>query len=204
MDFDDRLAWLLFGCAIGFILGYIVRSLREIKKDSHETNEVVHHVDELMTRRKNDDGFVRYPVLKDVMLFTVVLLVAWSAFASQSASNQVTDNQEQIASATAWNVKLAKCNQTFLEKALVALNERTVYVEEQAKSNVRLQKAQADFWMLLLVVPPEPESVQRDAASTYLEALRHFVTISTKAAEKVRTNPYPTIKEFKACADKPH
>lgn len=88
MEFADRLGWWLFGCAVGFILGYIVRYLREIKEEVHEVDELVKKIDK-------EGGFVRYPYVADVMLIVVVLVTVWAAFLSQKASNDVRENYEQ-------------------------------------------------------------------------------------------------------------
>lgn len=94
MDWNERLGWLLLGMLAGFVLGYIVRSLREIKEELDEVRDlereiVDHHPD------KKEDGWARPRLVDDIALGVVILLVAFSAFLSQKASNDVEENYKQ-------------------------------------------------------------------------------------------------------------
>lgn len=81
MTMSDRVLFLLIGCVIGFVAGYIVRSY---------------------TCKNNENGIAggehdrRDKLRLNIALAVVVLLTAWSAFQSQRASNRVKDNQAQI------------------------------------------------------------------------------------------------------------
>lgn len=187
MGFDERLSWWLLGCAIGFVVGYIVRSLRDIKEELNE-------VDEIVKKKWSSDegGFMRMPILGDVALIFVICLTVWAAFASQKATNDVKANTETIKVMTI-------CNQEFLDKTIQALNERTRYSAEHANANVRLQRAQAEYLNLYLQEPPTTSEEQREGLKRYFDALTDFVTVTAKFTTKVEQYPYPTNEELEDC-----
>lgn len=190
MSFDDRLEWLLVGCVIGFILGYIVRSLREIKEELDEVEK------DMKTNRARDDrGFVRNAIVLDVCLVMVIALTVWASFSSQLASNGVKETQQRIA-------RVSYCNQEFQKKTLTALNERTEYTQSQTEQNIALQKAQAAFVSVLLKKPPATEVKRVEALNTYFNALSSFVVVNERAKQKVKNNPFPTTDEFADCLSK--
>lgn len=191
MNFQERIGWLIVGCMIGFAVGYIVRYLQEIKDELDEVDDIVTK----LARDPNDDGFVSSHIVGDIALLIVVLLVVWAAFSSQSASNDAKDTQRRFAQTTT-------CNQEYLTKTVRALNERTEFTQQQASANVDLQKAQADFFALLLRKPPESVAVRTDAAQTYLRTLTDFVAVSGKSAKKVEQYPFPTPEELSACFER--
>lgn len=96
MDWNERLGWLVLGMLAGFVLGYIVRSLREIKEELDEVKDLEkehireHHDEELPER--GEQGLTRKPVLLDIVLLLVVLLTAYAAFSSQKNSNDLEEN----------------------------------------------------------------------------------------------------------------
>lgn len=188
MGLDDRLWYLLLGCLIGFVLGYITRALRDIKEELQEVEHVV--------RKKDERGFMRYPLVADLALILVVVVTVYAAFASQKASNDVKDAQDRIAQVT-------KCNQVYLTRALEALNERSTYSSDQAKANVNLQQKQLAFLTILLDVPPPTPAEGRKALTDYYKAvqegLEKFIDLSGKTLAKYRANPYPTEDELQAC-----
>lgn len=98
MDYGDRLLWLLLGCFIGFVFGYIVRSLREIKE---EVDEIVENKrktstgDDPETYEQNERGSFSWELASRISLFVVVSLTIWAAFVSQKASNDVAESYEK-------------------------------------------------------------------------------------------------------------
>ena len=186
MDLVERAAMLILGGIIGFIAGYLVRSLREIKDDVHDVKEELHEVDEIVKHKlSGDDGFMAHRYVADVLMVVVLVIVAWSAFASQAATNTSKKNGD--------------CTMQYLDRTIVALNERTTYTQEQAEANVELQKAQAEFLALLLRRPPYPEAKRTEAAQNYLQTLTDFATVSTKNVNAIAQNPYPTPEDFQSC-----
>lgn len=185
MGFDERLGWLLFGCAIGFVLGYIVRSLRDIKEELDD-------VEKLVKQQKNEDGFVRYPLVMDIALLCVVVLTVWAAFASQRASNDVQSTQNDLARTTV-------CTQQYLSKTIRALNERTTYSQQAVAANVELQRAQAEMLSVLLREPPVGDPDREKAVQSYFRALTDFVSLSGRSGQKADTYPYPTNEELAEC-----
>lgn len=82
MNISDRVLYLAIGGLIGFILGYIVRSLRGIETELEETEK---------KHKKHDDGRISGDLVNRVAVFLVVCLTAFAAFRSQSASNKSDD-----------------------------------------------------------------------------------------------------------------
>lgn len=185
MSLDERIGWLLLGCMIGFALGYIVRSLREIKEEIQE-------VDKTVKRARNEEGFMRNPIVADVALLLVIVLTVWAAFASQKASNDIQDTQDRIARVTI-------CNQQYLSKTIRALNDRTEKFGFQAQANLELQKAQAAMLSVLTAKPPKAAKEKRKAFEDYFDALNEFVSTSAEYQAEAVATPYPTNEELGTC-----
>lgn len=186
MGFDDRAGSLLFGCLIGFVLGYTVRALRESKE------EMIDDVDDAKKLVRNEQGFIQNSILMDLTLFVVVILTVWAAFASQKASNGIRETQIDLS-------RITFCNQQYLSKTIDALNERTTYSQNQANSNVELQKAQAIFLRVVLEKPPASHARGEAALNAYFDALTEFVAAGEQSDRKVENNPYPTNEELSNC-----
>lgn len=184
VEFDERLGWLLLGCAIGFVFGYIVRSLRDIKEELDEVDDIVKG---RQYHQEDEEGSIKTFLSKNIALLLVVILTAFAAFASQRASNNVRDN--------------AECTQEYLSETIKALNQRTKYTRTQARANVTLQKEQARFLNVLLGKPPPTQRESQVAFENYVNSLQSFINLSDKAAEQARTNPYPTNTELIECID---
>lgn len=90
MSLDERIVWSLIGCFIGFVLGYIVRILQDIKEELDEVDDIVKD----NVHKRDELGAVSWDFVSRVALFLVVVLVAYSAFVSQRASNDVKANVE--------------------------------------------------------------------------------------------------------------
>jgi hypothetical protein len=125
MDLWDRFLWLAIGCFIGFVLGYIVRSLQEIKAR-------VEHVEETVTENepkkskwdRNDDGLLRHPLLLDLVLLIVVGMTVFASFATAKVNNEL---QEVLA-----------CNTEFNNEQAVALRSRDRAVSNGIQSEIEL------------------------------------------------------------------
>ena len=196
MPFSERIGWLLLGMAVGFIAGYIVRALRELKDDVHDVKEELHEVDEIVKHKLfGDDGFMNNRIVADVLMVVVLAIVVWAAFASSKASRDVSAvNDKQDVS--------IDCTEDYLARTVEALNDRTTYTQAQAQANVELQKAQAEFLALIFRRPPYPQEKQEAAGQKYLNALTEFVEVSMKNVTTLEANPYPRPGEFQACLNK--
>jgi hypothetical protein len=190
---------MILGCAIGFFAGYIVRYLQDLKEELDEVDGIVKKE---LGKRSSDhkpqgqDGVISAgDVLRNLALLFVVAVTAWAAFSSAGASSKVAENQREQKVVT-------DCTKDYLTKTVKALNERTEFTVQQAAANVALQKAQADFFALLLRKPPESVAVRTDAAQTYLKTLQDFVAVSEKTRQKARQFPYPTDQQLNACYHK--
>ena len=190
MGWPERLEWLLLGCMIGFILGYIVRTLRDIKEELDEVDDMIK--EDHGIERNSERGALHAPTAAGVMLIVVVLITVWAAFASQKASNDVKATQDQLA-------RVTQCNKDYLSKTINTINSRTRYAQRQAIANVELQKSQSRFVALLLKQPPPSERQAHDAFVEYLNDLNTFINTSSDQANVVVKNPYPTVDDLDSC-----
>lgn len=196
MNLDTRVGWFILGCVLGFIVGYVIRSLREIRqKVEHVEEFVTHEVDkdgDSKSKKQKTGVFDRSKVLSNIGLLIVVILTAASAFLSQKASNGVKSNQEYLSQITA-------CNQHYITKTVSALNARTKNSLEQIEANKILQEKQAEFFALILSEPKPSDAKARSKALEYSKALNEFVTSSNKTNNNIEENAYPTAKELSDC-----
>jgi hypothetical protein len=194
---DTRILYLLIGCGIGFVLGYIVRSIREIKEKVEEVDlHVREHDEHKPPNDPNDGGFVLPKFVGQVALLLVVLLTAWSAFASQKATNDIKDTQAAQKRATS-------CTVTFLRTTISALNQRTTYTVAQANANVSLQQSFEKIVDLSLRKTPKvtPDEARR-AVEEYSISLKAFLSLSQANSQKIVQNPYPTAHELQICLNR--
>ena len=191
MDFDDRLFYILIGGFIGFVAGYVVRTLQDIRDEMNTLNREVR---DPSLKGDVDDGFLRYPIFANTLLFIVLAMTAFAAFASQKAANDVEAAQAKIENVT-------QCNHDILTETILALNERTTYTRNQSDANVDLQKAQADMLRVLLREPPRPELEQDEAAQAYFQALVKFLETVDDAEITSESTDYPTVGDLQSCSE---
>lgn len=87
MSLDDRLIWLTIGCILGFFAGYLTKSLRDIKEELNEVDQILR--EDHGMGKKEQGGFLTAQTANYIMLGIVVLITAWAAVSSQKASNDV-------------------------------------------------------------------------------------------------------------------
>lgn len=198
MSLDERIGWILLGMAIG----YILRTLQEVKKEVQE-------VDETLKRDKNEKGFMRNPIIADFAILIALGLCVFAAVSTQITNNrleatvaQLEDNQKNDRSTRDDLAQITVCTQDFLSKTIVALNERTEYTQNQTNSNVELQRAQYKFLQSVLVGEPSDPRETREALSLYISKLENFNVVSSKNREKTQEYAYPTKEELNECLSK--
>lgn len=184
MTFDERFSYLVVGLAIGFVFGYMTRSLKKIERKVDDVDRIVKHRDER--------GFMRFPWLADIAMLLVFAITVFAAFQSQKVSNEVQEAQRQ-------QKQVIACTESYLTKTITALNERTEYTAAASAYNVELQKAQAAFLRLALIEPPLPEDEIEDGLRDYFTSLTEFVDASARTRAKQLNFPYPTENEFANC-----
>lgn len=197
MSLSERVIWFLIGVAIGFVLGYIVRALRNIE------------------RKLDDKGFTTNRFVMNVAMALVLALTVWATVSTQLTNNRVQDTQDKLIDTqnslqdTQDNLQdaqrsirlVSSCTAIFLSETIVALNERTTYTRDLADANVHLQRSQLKFFSFFLVKPPPTRAQSKAAFEDYLNALTKFVSVSGKSTNKVATNPYPTNQELQDCLE---
>lgn len=182
MDLDEKIGWLLLGCA----LGYTLRWMQTLKREVDE-------IDEIVTRRDRDDaGFVRMPLVLDVMIVILFAATMWTVYADykQGKEDQRQDDRIEV---------VGKCTLEFTAKTIRALNERTTYTQGVATSNVDVLESQLEFLQLVLLLPPVDADVRREALSKYVESVDDFVNLSDLAEGKTNLYKYPTNIELSKC-----
>lgn len=183
---EQRLTWILIGCGIGFIAGYIVRLLQEVLRKTTE-------IDDILKRSETEDaGFIRTRLATNIGLFLVVALTAWAAFSSQKASNAVTDQQDR-------QKHIADCTLSYQIKTLAALNARTTYAQEQGAANYDLQKSQSEFLLIFVQKPKATPAQGLKAFEKYLGSLTKYLEVARSNNQAVSDNPFPTVEELTNC-----
>lgn len=91
MTMTERIMLLFIGACVGFVFGYIVKSLRCIQADLEEPS-----MRRAIKKFHNDKGLIRYPLLLDIALFLTVALTVYAAVQSQFASNRSDDAVKKV------------------------------------------------------------------------------------------------------------
>lgn len=215
MDLDDRALYLFLGMVLGAVLGYVSRMLQEIHKDVsvlnidvHDIKEEVDEIDSIVkTRRDRDDGgFMRFPLVADIVLIAVIAMTAWAAVSTGITNNRLGSAIEDIQAVQRADEKqdtriqkITTCTLEFTSKTIAALNERTTYTGQTTASNVRVLQAQQEFLEIILQVPPPSDEDALVALRTYTDAVAEFNVIAEKQKDKLNRYSYPTNQELATC-----
>ena len=186
MDLVERAMYLTVGGGVGFVLGYIVARLREIKEELDEVAGNQNH--------PNEGGFMRLSLIQ-WMAIICVAIVAASAFASAKATSKARETAARLET-------VVQCNTDYFVVFLNAVEPRTDAVQDSASDNVELQRAWFEFVRFSLQNPPAPKDEQRRKANEYFTALKEYVKTSSKAKVRVDENPYPTADQLILCINK--
>lgn len=192
VSLDDRMGYFLLGCLIGVGIGYMIRYLQKIDRN-------VMILKKHLSKDRKESGFMRHPIVADVMISFLVLFTAYAAISTGITNHRVTENSNDTKAVGQKVERITRCNSEFLGKVIVALNERTTYTTAQADANVSLQKAQLKLLAIGLTIPPPSPADGDKAIREYYAKLNKFVDLAEKTAKKTISNPYPTISEFRIC-----
>lgn len=175
IDWYEVVAYRVPFLGIGLIIGYVAGKI-----DTH-------------IRLRKEKAVDARKSLTHVAAFIVVVVTIWAAFQSQMAVTKIRENADV-------NIRETRCISGVLFKTVFALNERTTFSDGQARSNVALQRAQADLLGYFLNVPPDATAEDaNDALKRYFVALDNFIEVQDKAANKRTQFEYPTKQELNAC-----
>lgn len=214
MGLDERVTWMLLGCVLGFMVGYLVRTLQEIKgdvevmaDDVHEIKEEVDEIDTIIKRReRNEGGFMRNAVVADAVMILVLALCFWASWSTGSTNNKLEDAIKDIKRVQTAGMaqdrrieKITQCTLEYTSKTIKALNERTTYTQDQADANVRVLSAQSHFLKIVLILPPVTKAESRAALEEYVSALNDFNRVAAKNRAKVKQYSFPTNQELADC-----
>ena len=198
MPLDERIGWFL----LGVVIGYVVRTIRDIKKEVREVEEIV-------SREKNQRGFMRNAFVADFAVLLVIAMCVYASFSTQITNNRLEaaiediqqaekdaeENRDRIS-------RVAVCSQEYLARTIEALNQRTTYTQDQADANVALNRAQRDFLVILSRVPPPTDADAKIALSNYVARLREYTAAYDKNKDKTETYAYPASEDLDRCLSK--
>lgn len=193
MGLDDRVAYLILGCFIGFVLGYIARTLQTLADRVDEVDKTV--------KKRDEGGFVRNPIMLDVVLLFVVGLTAWAAIASQIASNKSNDTSDTVIQIQKDMAKNQACTTQVLFDVVTAANDRTTYSADQADANIKAWQAQLN----LLTKSQDPSlsrAQQINLYQTYTSQVQRYLELAVKARDQAQNHPYPTVEDLTGCLQK--
>lgn len=215
MEFDERLFYMLLGCALGFVLGYLSRMLKEIKREVNVVSDCVQDIKEevseidTMVKRdhsRNEDGFMRHPKVADFFMILVLSLCLWASISTGVTNNKLEDAVEDIKAAQIQDSKqderletISQCTLEYTSKIIQALNERTTYSQAQADAVAEVLEAQAKFLRLVLVIPPVSDDRKRISLQAYVDGLADFNEVAIKNRDKTTKYAYPTNEALAGC-----
>lgn len=158
MEFSERFGWLALGMAVGFVLGLIVARLRTIE-------EKVDAVDKHVCRDRDDAGFMRIPLIADVLYLVALVIVVWGAISAQKAINDTEANTDRIG-------RLAICNTEYLKAQAEFLS---IYLEQPPATRPEQLSALKEYYELLEAYATDESSGLKDSPYTNNEALQSCV-----------------------------
>ncbi len=219
MDFDERALYLLLGMILGTIIGtavgYAARMMQDIQQkvvvlylDIQDIKEEVDEIDTIVkTRRVRDEnGFMRIPLVADVVLIVVIALTFWAAWATGETNNKLEKAVSDIQAVQAADAKqdarietISQCTLEFTSKTILALNERTRYSPGASEANADVLQAQAEFLEVVLKIPPPGDAESRAALQVYTVELDKFNKIARKNIGSQLEFAYPTNEELASC-----
>lgn len=216
MDFDERFGYLLVGCALGAVLGYLMRMLQEIRRDVNgvslnvlDIKEGVDEIDIMVKkgrRDRNEGGFMRVPWAADILMITVLIMCLWASISTGNTNNKLERNVEILEANQAQDEiqderleKISQCTLKYTSKTISALNERTAFTSAQANENVKVLREQTKVFRTILLIPPKAEDEVRAVLQNYVVTLTNFNEIAKKSRNQIAQNDYPTNKELAEC-----
>lgn len=199
MDLIERLEWLTLGCVIGFILGYIVGRLRDIRAEVHEIKEELNIVETDVKHIRDDQGVMTHRWSANIALALVVSLTFFAAIQSQRASNRSNETSKSVIALQTEQKQNLDCTTQVLFDVVSAVNGRTAYAGAQADANIDLIQGQLDFLTSLSVQPPLTDEEKLENYFAYVHKVEDFLAVAKKTRQQQYQNPYPTVEDLTAC-----
>lgn len=154
MELSERISWLVLGMAIGFVLGYIVARLRDIKEEVDEIDEIVKQTQRVAPKRvrreRDEDRFFRLPRGSDLAYLVALLLILSGLWFSNEQRNQLKET-------TACNTEYLKSQAAFL----------SVILEEPPVPDEDRQVALQEYFDLLTAYSNADERPTPEALAKY-------------------------------------
>lgn len=184
MDYTDRILWLLLGCFIGFVLGYIVRSLQEIKEEVDEIIEL--EKDRLPNKKrslKKDERGTMKPRVSHLALFLVVGMSVWASFQTAYVNQQLKHTSECM---TQYNTRLG-----------LALSSRDSAIKAGTASEINLWTQYGQLYKQAKAHPKRLPALQEQLN----DAITNHRVSLIELQETRYDNPYPDPDVLKECKE---
>ena len=197
MELTERVLLFATGAFVGFIFGWMVASIRDIKEELDRVDTATTGEDHTIVKKNR----FRRLSITNLSLIVVVALVAYAAFVSGQAANKSEEALKHVENDQEVIQRITYCNQYFLIETISDLNARTTFAIDQAEANIKLQRAQSRYLEVLLTRPPLPEANLFDALETYFSVLSDFVRLARLTTMRAEENPFATEEEVASCFD---
>lgn len=186
MDLLDRLIFFVIGASIGFVLGYIVAHLREIKKGVGEVLDIEKNKpdSENGPASRDERGEIKRPHhIASVGLFLVLIVTAWAAIATGKVNSEL---DHTVTCLTQYNSHLGR-----------SLSSRDMAVKAGTQSEIDLWTKYKKLYAIAKSDPKKIPVVQEKLNKAILEHRNDLIE-----TQKIRQmNPYPDPDILKNCKE---
>lgn len=184
MDLWERMLWLAIGCFIGFVLGYIVRSLHDIKEKVEHVEETVLEVDQKNSKwDQNDKGFMRHPLAADIAMILVLGVTIFAAFSTSKVNAEL---QRTIDCITNHNVSQSG-----------ALKSRDGKIKAGTQSEIDLWARYEKLYKTAKKEPKKIPALQEILNKAIIKHKEHLIELQETREE----HPYPKPDVLSNCEE---
>lgn len=186
MDLLDRLILFSAGGAIGFVLGYIVARLREIKNEVGKVLDIEQNKPDSETgpASRDERGEIKRPHhVATIALFCVLLVTAWAAIATGKVNSEL---DHTLTCLTKYNSDLGR-----------SLSSRDAAVQSGTQSEIDLWTKYQKLYDIAKSNPKKIPVVQEKLNKAILEHRDDLIE-----TQRIRQmNPYPDPDILKNCKE---
>jgi hypothetical protein len=182
-DLLDRVIFFAFGAGVGFVLGYIVARLREIKTELDEVLYIEKQKPDAPKVVRDEKGEVKRPSMTSVGLVLVVVITVWAAFQTGKVNGEL-DNT--ITCSTQYNTHLGR-----------ALRTRDAAIRAGTQSEIDLWTKYAELYAIAKSNPKRIPALQ-DALNRAIRSHRENLIELQNTRE---SHPYPDPDILQNCKE---
>lgn len=188
MDLLDRLIFFTIGSGVGFILGFVVARLREIRDGVDEVLDIEKEKPD--TRKRDEQGGVKRPSLTTIGLALTLIVTAGAAFQTGRVNNELKHTNAQlehtVTCITEYNVRQGR-----------SLKSRDAAIKAGTQSEIDLWTTYARLYALATSDPkkiPIAQEALNRAIHDHRERLVELQAIRSR-------HPYPDPDILKNCKE---